>query len=97
MFFANVFSYAQRERICALAFEATRASLRERAPSLAPLLARRGLALDRARLDDRTRGVADALCDPRPLRIGNRRNVRDTTRDLAHALDHLERRLALLR
>jgi predicted acylesterase/phospholipase RssA len=97
MFFANVFSYAQRERICALAFEATRASLRERAPSLAPLLARHGLALDRAHLDDRTRGVADALCDPRPLRIGNRRNVRDTTRDLAHALDHLERRLTLLR
>jgi predicted acylesterase/phospholipase RssA len=96
MFLASVFGYAQRGRVCALAFEATRASLRARAASLAPALARHGLALDHARLADRTRGIDAALCDPRALRI-DRRGVRQATRDLAHALEHLERRLALLR
>jgi predicted acylesterase/phospholipase RssA len=96
MFLANVFGYARRERVCALAFEATRADLRARAATLAPVLARHGLALDHARLRERARGIDAALCDPRVLRIA-RRGVREATRDLAHALDHLERRLALLR
>ena len=97
MFFANLFGYAQRERVCALAFESTRANLRERAESLAPLLSRHGLALDESRLADRGRSLHDALCDPRPLRTSARRGVRQTARDLSHTLDHLERRLALLR
>jgi predicted acylesterase/phospholipase RssA len=96
MFLANIFGYAQRERVCALAFDATRANLRERSSSLAPVLARHGLSLDRGRLADHARGIAAALTDARPLRISARRDVRQTTRDLAYALEHLERRLALL-
>jgi hypothetical protein len=83
--------------VCARAFQATRADLRQRARWLEPRLRAHGLVLDRARLDDRARDVIDALCDPRPLRSGGRRDVHQTTRDLALTLDHLERRLAALR
>ncbi|HSV17263.1 MAG TPA: patatin-like phospholipase family protein [Casimicrobiaceae bacterium] len=99
MFFANIFSYAQRERLCALAFATTRSDLRRRAGTLREVLGRHGLALDDARLANDRRTVADALCDPRPLRAlqRRRRSVTQTTRELTHALDHLERHLARLR
>ena len=99
MFFANIFSYAQRERLCALAYTKTRADLLHRAPVLDDVLQRHGLGLDVARLRDGGRQVTDALCDPRPLRAEphRRRAIRQTTRDLAHVLDHLERQLAILR
>jgi predicted acylesterase/phospholipase RssA len=99
MFFANIFGYAQRERLCATAYDTTREGLRQRAGRLAPVLRRHGLALVAARLRDRDRTIADALCDPRPLhtRAARPRRVRDTARELAHTLDHLERQLAALR
>jgi predicted acylesterase/phospholipase RssA len=99
MFFASIFSYAQRRKLCALAFAATRSSLRARADAVVPALARYGIAVRRDRLADATRSIKDALCDPRPLKSDPRRaaNVRRTTRDLAHALDHLERYLAAAR
>jgi len=99
MFFANIFGYAQRERLCAAAYATTRADLARRADTLEPLLRRHGVALHRARLADRDRRVTDALCDPRPLRTEprHRRHLRQATRDLAHALDHLERQVAVLR
>jgi len=98
MFLASIFSYAERERLCARAFQTTRASLRERAGELGPLFAAHGLALRDARLADPTRRVADALNDPRPLRPApRRRGVRHAARELAHTLDHLERHLAALR
>ncbi len=96
MFFARIFSYRQRKRLCALAFAATRDKLRARAAELAPKLARHGIALNTDRLADPTRRVTDALTDPRPLKSDARREatVRRTTRELAHTLDHLERFLA---
>jgi NTE family protein len=98
MFVASIFSYAERERLCARAYDTTRASLLARSEELAPLLARHGLALRDARLRDAGRSVADALNDPRPLRARpRRRSVRHAARDLAHTLDHLERHLAALR
>ena len=99
MFFARIFSYAQRRRLCTLAFDSTRDYLRRNAEALAPRLARHGLALRSGRIDDPSRDVADALCDPRPLHAGalRKRSVRSTTRDLEHALTHLERHLATLR
>ena len=98
MFFARIFSYAHRRRLCALAFESTRSYLRRHADALAPRLARHGLALRRERLGDRSRDVADALTDPRPLHPGTvrKRTVKTTVRDLEHALRHLERHLARL-
>ena len=93
MFFASIFSYAQRKRLCAVAFETTRQNLRERARALAPLLSRHGIKLRIGRLHDRSRDIAAAVADPRPLRSNGRPSLGTTTRDLAHTLDHLERAL----
>ena len=94
MFFANIFSYGQRRRLCALAFERTRRNLLGRAEALAPALARHGITLRLDRLADPTRSVTDALTDPRPLHAHARGDVRRTARDLRHTLVHLERWLA---
>jgi hypothetical protein len=93
MFFANIFSYAQRKRLCAGAFRKTRHNLLARATELAPQLARHGIELRRDRLDDPGRHVEDAVVDPRPLRTdpGDATDVRRTAHDLGHALDTLER------
>ncbi len=94
MFFANIFSYGQRKRLCALAFDRTRMNLSARADALRPALRRHGITLRSDRLDDRARDVTDALDDPRPLHAQPRGNVRRTTRDLNHTLAQLERWLA---
>ncbi len=95
MFFASIFGYAQRERLCALAYAATRASLLARSGALSAALRRHGLALRATRLSDASRDVTHALCDPRPLRAAPARaGVRRASRDLSHVLDHLERHLA---
>jgi NTE family protein len=96
MFFANLFSYRQRKRICALAFTKTRRNLLVRADELAPLFARRGIHLRLDRLNDPHRHVSDASRDPRPLRADPTRDptVRGTARDLKRTLDELERCLA---
>ena len=94
MFFANIFSYGQRKRLCALAFATTRRNLLARADTLAAALRRHGISLRIDRLGDPTRDVADTLTDPRPLRAHAHGNVRQTTRDLHHTLGHLERWLA---
>lgn len=96
MFFANLFSYRQRKRICALAFTKTRRNLLARADELAQLFARRGIRLRLDRLNDPHRHVSDASRDPRPLRADPRQNptVRGTARDLKRTLDELERYLA---
>jgi len=95
MFFANIFSYAQRRTLCADAFAKTRERLRVRALQLAPVLARHGIRLRADRLAER-RVVTDAVADPRPLRMSpcRARDVRQATRDLAYVLDQLERWIA---
>ena len=98
MFFASIFSYAQRRRLCALAFATTRQNLRSRAHALAPLLAKHGIRIRSGRLADTTRAVTDAITDPRPLKSSRRRpSIRRTARELAHTLDHLERFLGTAR
>ena len=99
MFFAKIFSYAQRRKLCALAFESTRDYLRGHAPRLAPLLARHGFRLRAERIADRGRAVTDAVTDPRPLHAGGsrRRSLRGIRRDLDRALTHLEREVETLR
>jgi len=93
IFFASIFSYAQRKRLCAAAYNKTRQKLASRAETLGPKLAKHGIRLRRDRLSDPTRVLLDALTDVRPLHAtdGERSRVRQTTRDLAHTLDHLER------
>ena len=55
MFFVNVFSYADRRRLCEHAYQQTRADLLRRAGVLKPILARHGLILDEAVLRDPNR------------------------------------------
>lgn len=55
MFFANVFSYADRRRLCEHAYQQTRADLLRRSGALKPILARHGLVLDEAVLRDKSR------------------------------------------
>ena len=50
MFHAGTFSYGRRRRLADHAFQQTRRMLRERAATLAPILARHGLHLDVERL-----------------------------------------------
>jgi predicted acylesterase/phospholipase RssA len=94
MFFANIFSYAQRKRLCAAAYQKTRQNLLGRADLLAPQLARHGISMRRERLADPARAITDALTDPRPLNAQPGANVRRTARDLKHVLDQLEHWLA---
>jgi len=98
MFFARIFSYTQRKRLCAMAFAKTRQNLVARARTMAPVLRQHGIAIRHDRLVDPARTVAAALNDPRPLRADSaHQNVRDTKRELRHTLDQLERAVASAR
>ena len=93
MFFASIFSYAHRRKLCEAAYRSTRRSLLARRTALEPLFRKHGIRLHVAKLRDRTRAIDAALNDPRPLMTGNPA-VRRASRDLSHTLDHLERWLA---
>ena len=90
MFFANIFSYAHRRRLCDAAYHKTRQSLLARRATLEPLLARHGVRLNLERLSDPRRSVRDTLYDPRPL-VNHPPNVRRTVQDLTRTLNALER------
>ncbi|PKQ77779.1 patatin [Aeromonas sobria] len=55
MFFTNVFSYRDRRRLCEHAFQRTRSDLWTRREVLAPVLAKHGLELNLAALEDKER------------------------------------------
>jgi NTE family protein len=98
MFFANIFSYWQRKRLCSIAFAKTRQSLAARAAELAPVFATHGIAIRRDRLAQGQRRIEDALTDPRPLRARPEKiTVKRAARELAHTLDQLERAVAAVR
>ena len=67
MFFTNVFSYADRRRLCEHAYQQTREDLLRRAVSLKPVLARHGISLDEAVLRDRSRTLMPG--DEEPPRL----------------------------
>jgi hypothetical protein len=98
MFFANILSYWQRKRMCAIAFAKTRQNLVARAHAMAPVLQRHGIAIRHDRLSDPAREVRMALNDSRPLRPdSSQQSVREATRELRHTLDQLERAVAAAR
>jgi hypothetical protein len=99
MFFANLFSYSQRKKLCSIAFQKTRENLLARAPALEPLLRRHGIAIRHDRLHDQHRSIRHALTDPRPLHPNPARSprVKQAARDLSHTLDQLERALVQVR
>ena len=79
-FFANLFGYAARRRVCANAYERTRADLLRRAEELGPVLERHGL-----RLRPEAHGVRPQALPP-PER---RPRLRDAARELREALAEL--------
>ena len=87
MFFANPFSYSDRRRLCEHAYQRTREDLRLRRRQLGPLLARHGVILDTAVLDDRSRTLLP------PSKLSSKVSA-NSLRTLNSTLDRLE---ALLR
>ncbi len=66
MFFANMFSYGERSRLCEHAYQSTRADLLRRRHELAPVLRRHGLDLNLAVLKDHRRTlIANRRGEPR--------------------------------
>ena len=90
MFFANIFSYAQRKRLCEAAYSMTRQHLLAQRGTLGPLLGGHGIRLAIERLRDAGRSIHAAVNDPRPLWFESPA-VRTAARDLTYALDLLER------
>jgi predicted acylesterase/phospholipase RssA len=87
MFFTNVFSYSDRGRLSEHAYQRTRAEMLRRYDELAPLLARHGVALDRAVLADKGRTLA--WCAGSAKGRGSHRLLR-TAQQLDDTLDRLE-------
>ena len=57
MFFTNIFSFANRRRVCELAYASTRRHLLERRAELEPVLERHGLAFRSTVLEDESRSI----------------------------------------
>ncbi len=83
MFFANVFSYADRRRLCEHAYQQTRADLLRRAGVLKPIFARHGLILDEAVLRDKSRTLM-------PGTSGQGASLETTLQALTETLGRLE-------
>ncbi len=88
LFFANTFSYRQRREIAEHAYQETRRMLLDRRASLAPRLARHGIGLDLAALQDPDRRLLPAA--PAPARgeaIASRLHA--TLDELQRTVEHM--------
>lgn len=90
MFFANIFSFRSRRRICERGYETTRRDLLQRYSELAPILAAHGYRLRSDVLEDETRDLERAADLP-PLHRGSPRNALAVTAKLDATLRRLER------
>jgi NTE family protein len=88
LFLANTFGYGQRRRLAEHAYQRTRADLRSRRGVLGATLARHGLALDGAGLDNPKRTLLKHRRVPRGTRAAQ------ALRRLDEVLDDLQRSLA---
>ena len=88
LFLANTFGYGQRRRLAEHAYQRTRADLRSRRGVLGATLARHGLALDGAGLDNPKRTLLKHRRAPRGTRAAQ------ALRRLDEVLDDLQRSLA---
>lgn len=88
MFLANTFDYSQRRLLAEHAYRQTRAELRSRRSALATTLARHGLALDEAVLDDPQRTLLGRQGPRRGTRAGRTlQRLDEVLSDLQRALD----------
>ncbi len=85
IFFANMFSYADRRKLAEHAYRHTLSELRRREGELAPVLARHGVELDRAALQD------DGRTPSKPSQTGK---LWDSVRPLGKTLGELEKALS---
>jgi hypothetical protein len=92
MFFTNIFGFAERQAVCAHAYEATRRTLLERYDELAPIFAKHGITLRRDILEER-RDLWEGVGLPRQLAPRKSKPVHETVRQLDDALGRLERLL----
>ncbi|MEE4377031.1 MAG: patatin-like phospholipase family protein [Candidatus Competibacteraceae bacterium] len=93
MFFARIFSFTQRLRVCEHAYQATRADLRNRQEVLEPLLARHGITLRSDVLADQNRHFNSHLhIPPEVNRMAGLQHP--VTNELSDALDQLDSWLA---
>jgi NTE family protein len=90
LFFANTFSYSQRRQMAEHAYQQTRQTLRERLPTLAPMLERHGISLDRTALNDHRRHLLA------PLPSHRQRLTTPAVDRLNATLDELQQRLPTL-
>jgi NTE family protein len=89
MFSTNVFSYSGRRRLCEHAYQKTRDDLKRRSGELEPILARHGLAIDRAVLADKHR----TLLGRNAVHRHHAGRPGQTARQLSDALDRLDEAL----
>ena len=96
MFFTNVFSYADRERLSEHAYQRTRAELRRRHEELEPVFARHGIAIDQGALSDEGRSLAQSAGDKGRQGRGLLRAAKrlDDTLDRLEGLLHASRQPA---
>ncbi|MEO7030827.1 MAG: patatin-like phospholipase family protein [Herbaspirillum sp.] len=81
MFFANLFSYRNRRRMCELAYQHTRLTLWQQRAKLSPQLARHGLRLKLPLLQDTSLTLVKSQTSKRRDRFATRR-LDDTLQDL---------------
>ena len=89
IFFANIFSYGDRKRLAEHAYRYTLAELERRFDELAPILARHGIAIDRASLKGRLSGSER----PGERKAGHAGRLWDSVKPLETALGSLEQAL----
>ena len=87
MFLANIFSYSQRRKLAEHAFQKTREDLRSRRSTLSQTLARHGLRLDDAALDDPHRRLVSRHAMPRRGLARPMKRLEEVLDDLELALD----------
>lgn len=86
MFLANTFSYSQRHALAEHAYQQTRADLRSRRGTLRRTLARHGIALDDAALDERHRRLLRRPKAPRSETARTLQRLDEVLTDLAAVL-----------
>jgi Leu/Phe-tRNA-protein transferase len=86
MFLANTFGYAQRRALAEHAYQRTRADLRSRRSTLAATLARHGIALNDAVLDDPHRTLVGRKRVPRTRAARALKRLDEVLNDLDAAL-----------
>ena len=82
LFFTNVFSYDNRQRVAELAYRSTLADLRAKREILEPIFARHGLTLREDVLNDTHRSLLDGLTDKPPRKTSATARLRRALDDL---------------